>query len=171
MQTHSDSHKNRIDPNLLALDQSENFEMLVNVDLASANRLSKMTELNSENKQVSSSFEQLEQYLDLEEKQVELLERLNTLQRRKRKQQKQDWIETWVIRWIASPIAYLVPAQRREEWLGDLYEVTWEMRYKKHYPLWFVNMVNLGQSIILIISASKIQILDILKSSIKKISK
>ena len=49
---------------------------------------------------------------------VENLEKFSKLNKRLRKYKKSDPAETWASRWIASPIAYLFPPERREEWLG-----------------------------------------------------
>ncbi|AFZ26712.1 hypothetical protein Cylst_4644 [Cylindrospermum stagnale PCC 7417] len=104
---------------------------------------------------------------DLEEL-AEELEKLSKLNKRLRKYKKVEPGETWVSRWIASPIAYLFPPERREEWLGDLYEVNGEMLHKS-YPRWQVNLNNLGKTVILIISALQIKLSDLL--SFAKVSK
>lgn len=104
---------------------------------------------------------------DLEEL-AEKLEKFSKLNKRLRKYKKSEPGETWVSRWIASPIAYLFPPERREEWLGDLYEVNGEM-LNKGYPRWFVNLTNLGKTVILIISALQIKLSDLL--SLAKLSK
>lgn len=90
---------------------------------------------------------------------VENLENLSKLKKRLRKYKKSDPAETWTSRWIASPIAYLFPPERREEWLGDLYEVNWEMLHKD-YPRWLVNLNNVWKTVILVISALKIKLSD-----------
>ncbi|MEH2453535.1 hypothetical protein [Nostoc sp.] len=95
---------------------------------------------------------------DLEDS-VENLEKLSKLKKRLRKYKKSDPAETWASRWIASPIAYLFPPERREEWLGDLYEVNWEMLHKD-YPRWVVNLNNVWKTVILVISALKIRLSD-----------
>ncbi|MBD2384386.1 hypothetical protein [Cylindrospermum sp. FACHB-282] len=92
---------------------------------------------------------------------AEKLEKFSLLNKRLRKYKKSEPGETWVSRWIGSPIAYLFPPERREEWLGDLYEVNREMLHKS-YPRWQVNLNNLGKTIILIISALKIKLSDLL---------
>ncbi|WP_334741118.1 hypothetical protein [Nostoc sp.] len=93
------------------------------------------------------------------ENSVENLEKLSKLKKRLRKYKKSDPAETWASRWIASPIAYLFPPERREEWLGDLYEVNWEMLHKD-YPRLLVNLNNVWKTIILVISALKIRLSD-----------
>ena len=103
---------------------------------------------------------------DLEEL-AEKLEKFSQLNKRLRKYKKFESGETWASRWIASQIAYLFPPERREEWLGDLYEVNREMLHKG-YPRWQVNLNNLGKTVILIISALKIKLSDLL--SLGKVS-
>lgn len=78
-----------------------------------------------------------------------------------RKYKKTDPTETWSRRWVASPIAYLLPKERREEWLGDLYEVNREMLHKG-YPRWLVNVINVGRTAILVVSSLHIKLLDLL---------
>ena len=67
--------------------------------------------------------------------------------------------ETWSSRWVAEPIAALFPIGYREEWLGDLHEINWDL-VCKGYPRWLINVVNLGRTMILIISALKIKVSD-----------
>lgn len=95
---------------------------------------------------------------DLEDS-VENLEKLSKLKKKLRKYKKSEPAETWASRWIASPIAYLFPPERREEWLGDLYEVNREMLHKD-YPRWQVNLNNVLKTVILVISALKIRLSD-----------
>ncbi|WP_375469205.1 hypothetical protein [uncultured Nostoc sp.] len=90
---------------------------------------------------------------------VEYLERFSKLNKRLRKYKKSDPAETWASKWIASLIAYLFPPEVREEWLGDLYEVNWEMQHKG-YPRWLVNLNNVLKTLILVISALKIRLSD-----------
>lgn len=90
---------------------------------------------------------------------VENLEKFSKLNKRLRKYKKSDPAETWASRWIASPIAYLFPLERREEWLGDLYEVNREMLHRD-YPRWLVNLNNVWKTLILVISALKIRLSD-----------
>lgn len=94
---------------------------------------------------------------DLEEL-AQKLEKFSQLNKRLRKYKKSDSAETWASR-IASQIAYLFPSERREEWLGDLYEVNREMLHKG-YPHWQINLNNLAKTVILIISALKIRLSD-----------
>jgi hypothetical protein len=67
--------------------------------------------------------------------------------------------ETWVSRWMASPIAYIFPKERREEWLGDLYEVHREM-LEKNYPRWLVNCIDVAKIAVLLTSALQIKVMD-----------
>lgn len=83
----------------------------------------------------------------LEEKEasLRLLEKASELEKRSRKYKSFDPAETWATRWVACPIAYLFPPERREEWLGDVYESNREMLHKD-YPRWFVSAINRSYS-------------------------
>lgn len=70
-----------------------------------------------------------------------------------------DTVETWVSRWIYCPIAYLCPKERREEWLGDLYEVNSQM-IQQGYPRWLINIVDGGKALVIALSAIQIKITD-----------
>jgi len=90
---------------------------------------------------------------------LEALEKESKLQKRLRKYKKSEPAETWASRWVASPIAYLFPEERREEWLGDLYEVNREM-IRKGYGRWLVNLINVGKTVVLVLSAVQIKVSD-----------
>jgi len=102
----------------------------------------------------------LEELIEVVTAEVENLDKLSKLNKRLRKYKKFDPAETWASRWIACQIAYLFPEERREEWLGDLYEVNREMLHKG-YPRWIVNLNNLGKTVILVLSALKIKLSDL----------
>lgn len=104
-------------------------------------------------------YKLLQELLRQKQVEVELLEKASELEKRLRKYKPPDPAETWASKWVASPIAYLFPKERREEWLGDLYEVNREMLHKG-YPRWFVSITAIVRTIILIISACKIKLLD-----------
>lgn len=97
--------------------------------------------------------------IDHTEAKLDTLEKRSALEKRLRKYKSFDPAETWISRWLSSPIAYLFPEERREEWLGDLYELHREMLHKK-YPWWLINCIDLGRTIILVISALQIKISD-----------
>ena len=88
---------------------------------------------------------------------LEILEKESKLQKRLRKYKEFEPAETWASRWVAAPIAYLFPEERREEWLGDLYEVNREM-IRKGYGRWLVNLINAGRTVILVLSAIKVKL-------------
>lgn len=104
---------------------------------------------------------EIQEDIEQKEAQLKLLEKASGLEKRLRKYKESDPVETWASRWIASPVAYLFPADRREEWLGDLYEVNREMLHKD-YPRWLVNVINIGRTIIFALSALQIKITDFL---------
>ena len=67
---------------------------------------------------------------------------------------------SWSTKWLAIPVALLLPQERMEEWLGDLYQSLYLALGK--YPQWFINLMIIFQTGILIISALKIKISDLL---------
>ena len=115
----------------------------------------------------NSSLEAITKFVTKEEARIELLEKISALERRKRKYKSCDPAETWASRWVASPVAYLFPAERREEWLGDLYELNREMLHKG-YPRWFVSIINMGRTVILALSAIKIKLSDFISLEVKR---
>ena len=76
--------------------------------------------------------------------------------------QKLTFNKTWVLRWVAIPIAYLFPKKDREEWLGDLREMHHDLIVEEKYPIWVVNTITLGRTIILVWSAIEVRVLDLL---------
>lgn len=78
--------------------------------------------------------------------------------------------ELWARKWIARPVAFLFPKQKREEWEGDLDEIIdqWQKLYK--YPRWFTNIMIIVKTFILILSAIEISIKDLL-IAVKKINR
>lgn len=104
-------------------------------------------------------YKLLQELLKQKQLEVELLEKASELEKRLRKYKQSDSAETWASKWLASPIAYLLPKKRREEWLGDLYEINQEMLHKG-YPRLFVSITAIVRTIILIISSCKIKLLD-----------
>jgi hypothetical protein len=128
------------------------------------NELISVTEVSKNPPEVINDLEGLIEAATIE---VEKLENLTKLQKRLRKYKKSDYAETWASKWISSPIAYLFPEERREEWLGDLYELNREMLHKG-YHRWMVNLINIGRTIILIFSALQIKISDFLAFGYRK---
>lgn len=99
------------------------------------------------------------------------IDRLETLEKLERWLSKYTHFaptETWVSRWIAAPLAYLFPKERREEWLGDLHEVNFEM-LRKGYPRWMVNVVNIGRTVILLMSSLSIKISDLISLGLGRV--
>lgn len=88
------------------------------------------------------------------------LERRSGLENRLRKYRKSDPSETWSSRWIAAPVAYLFPKERREEWLGDLMDLHRELQ-NKDYPAWLITLIDIGTTIRLILSAIEIKLTDL----------
>jgi hypothetical protein len=76
-------------------------------------------------------------------------------------------VKTAISRWVATPIAYLFPKAHREEWLGDLYESHQEM-IEEEYPHWLINIVDILRVFVLIGSALKINLIDLISKSGRK---
>jgi hypothetical protein len=125
--------------------------------LQKANQLSQNQKESSRSS--SDRYKLLQELLKQKQVEVELLEKASELEKRLRKYKPSDPAETWGSKWFASPIAYLLPKERREEWLGDLYETNREMLHKG-YPRWLVSITAIARTIILMISACKIKLLD-----------
>jgi hypothetical protein len=100
-------------------------------------------------------------YLKKQKETVELLEEVCELEKRLRKYKSFDPIDSWSTRWVASPIAYLFPEERREEWLGDLYELNREM-LRKNYPRPILHSINVIRTGGLIVSAVQIKLSDLI---------
>jgi hypothetical protein len=71
-------------------------------------------------------------------------------------------VKTWISRWLAFPIVSLFSKDRREEWLGDLYESHQEM-INEEYPHWSINVEDVLLVLVLIGSALKINFADLIK--------
>ena len=108
------------------------------------------------------------QQLEVKKIQIHLLEEAAYLAREERKYVESEKVDTWASRWVAAPIAYLLPEEHREEWLGDLYEVNWQM-LNKGYPKLMVNVVNIGRTTILIVSSLQIKLTDLFTFGVTKI--
>jgi hypothetical protein len=98
--------------------------------------------------------------LESEEEAIKLLEKASKLEARLRRYKPSDLVDTWSIRWVASPVAYLFPESSREEWLGDLYEVN-HLMIHKGYPRWTIHLINIGKTLILIGSSIGIKLSDL----------
>ncbi|MGK7958065.1 MAG: hypothetical protein AB4063_22840 [Crocosphaera sp.] len=67
---------------------------------------------------------------------------------------------SWSTKWLVIPVILILPKERMEEWLGDLYQ-SLSLSFDK-YPQWFINGMIILKTGILIISALKIKIRDLL---------
>lgn len=85
--------------------------------------------------------------------------KLKASSHRDNKSSKNNNSEPWASRWIAVPVGYLFSKEQREEWLGDLQEIIHEMHCES-YPGWIINVICIGKTIILIVSALRIKITD-----------
>jgi hypothetical protein len=115
----------------------------------------------------SVDLKEFASFLDEQERLIQLIERESKLGKRFQKYSTFNSYETYVSRWVSAPIAYLFPEERREEWLGDLYETNQEMLHKG-YPLWMVNVNNLLKTMILVSSALEIKFKQLLPFGILK---
>lgn len=70
--------------------------------------------------------------------------------------------KTWSLRWLATPIAYLFPKDDREEWLGCLTEMHYELIEQEHYPYWLVNAITVGRILLLVWSAVEVKVLNLI---------
>jgi hypothetical protein len=77
--------------------------------------------------------------------------------------------ETWADRWVAYPVSCLFSEDQREEWMGDLYEVR-DGLIDRRYPLWLVNLIITSRTLILVISALKITVMDLLAKGFRQSS-
>lgn len=124
--------------------------------------------LSDELRQTEASFtEELSGFLKEQEAQIELYEKASELEKRGLKYRSFNPYETWASKWIACPVAYLFPKDRREECLGDLYEVNWGMQ-NNGYSRWFINVINVAQSVVWVCSAIQIKVSDLFTFRVQK---
>jgi len=102
----------------------------------------------------------IKEYLQVKEAYLEQLEKNAALDKRYRRFREPDpSTQTWASRWVACPVAYLFPEDRREEWLGDLHETNQKM-LREGYDRWAVNVNNVIRTAVLVLSALKIKLSD-----------
>jgi hypothetical protein len=118
--------------------------------------------------QLSIYLKSMEQQASQDRAEVKLLEQVSELEKIVSNYKKPNPTETWISRWFAFPIACLFPKERREEWLGDLYEVNLELLHKG-YPRWSVNLVNIGLIVILLMSGLSIKLSDLISLELGRI--
>jgi hypothetical protein len=111
-------------------------------------------------------LEEFANFLEMQETKIELFEKGAKLSKEMQKYSTNSLNETWVSHWISAPVAYLFPEERREEYLGDLYEIN--QLSHKGYPSWIVNIINLGRTAVWIFSALEIKIRNFLPLKILK---
>ncbi|MEM9008002.1 MAG: hypothetical protein AAGE59_31385 [Cyanobacteria bacterium P01_F01_bin.86] len=80
-----------------------------------------------------------------------------------------NYSETWVVKWFALPVAYLFPKSDREEWIGDLREMQYELIVENRYPKWVVSAITIMRTFLLVGAAIEIKVL-MLVSHIRGIS-
>jgi hypothetical protein len=77
--------------------------------------------------------------------------------------------KTWADRWVAYPVICLFSEDQREEWIGDLYEVR-DGLIDRGYPRWLVNLIITGRTLILVVSALKITVMELLSKGFRQSS-
>jgi hypothetical protein len=77
--------------------------------------------------------------------------------------------ETWADRWVAYPVSCLFSKDQREEWIGDLYERRNNL-INRRYPRWLVNLIITSCTLILVVSALKITVMDLLAKGFRQSS-
>jgi hypothetical protein len=130
-------------------------ESAINQEETSISHIKQKLELVTDGDEIA----QVERELEIEEKKLDLRDKANRLDRRKRRSHPPESTNTWANRWIATPVAYLCPKERREEWLGDLYEIHQDLSRQKN-SRWLVNIIVLGKISLFVISALKIKVSD-----------
>lgn len=63
--------------------------------------------------------------------------------------------KSWTTRWLAIPVALILPKDRREEWLGDLYDL-YNNKIVQKYPPFVANLIVICRTLVLIGSAIEI---------------
>lgn len=107
----------------------------------------------------TEKMENVRQVVSEQECNAYLLKELSDINKKVKRYDSNPVSETVISKWLAFPLASLLPKDRREEWLGDLYESQQEMINKK-YPNWFINIVDILRVIVLIASGLKIKLSD-----------
>jgi hypothetical protein len=77
--------------------------------------------------------------------------------------------KTWADRWVAYPVSCLFSEDQREEWIEDLYEVR-DGLIDRGYPRWLVNLIITSRTLILVASALKITVMDLLSKGFRQSS-
>lgn len=75
--------------------------------------------------------------------------------------------ESWEMKWFSRPLAYLIPKDDREEWLGDLVEARHEL-LKAGYPRWIASLITVAKSGLLVWSLIRIRYQDLVSPSVRK---
>jgi hypothetical protein len=111
-------------------------------------------------------LEEFANFLEMQKTKIELFEKGSKLAKKIRRYSTNSLDETWASHWISAPVAYLFSEERREEYLGDLYEIN-QLSYKG-YPLWIVNIIILGRTAVWGFSALEIKFKNFLPLKILK---
>ena len=68
--------------------------------------------------------------------------------------------DLWAIRWVGTPIGYLLSPDEREEWIGDLKEIQYRMLCADRYPIRFVNVIISAKCLCLVVSKIRCLIVE-----------
>jgi hypothetical protein len=75
--------------------------------------------------------------------------------------------EPWEMKWFSRPLAYLLPRDDREEWLGDLVETRHDL-IKEGYPKWVASLITVAKSGLLVWSLIRIRYQDLVSPAERK---
>lgn len=107
-------------------------------------------------------------FLDAVEQQLDNLDRAAKLRQRSWQYEPPDTAKMPAVYWFAAPISRFFAKDRREEWMGDLLETN-ERDLQGGYPRWYINLLTIARTVVLILSAIQIYWIDKLNTFFQKI--
>jgi hypothetical protein len=106
--------------------------------------------------------------LDAVEQQLDNLDRAAKLRQRSWQYEPPDTAKMPAVHWFAAPISRFFAKDRREEWMGDLLE-TIEQDLQRGYQRWFINLLTVARTVLLVLSAIQIYWIDKLNTFFQQI--
>jgi hypothetical protein len=106
--------------------------------------------------------------LDAVEQQLDNLDRAAKLRQRSWQYEPPDTAKMPAVHWFAWPISRFFPKDRREDWMGNLLEIN-EKDLQMGYQRWYVNLLTVAHTVVLILSAIQIYWIDKLNTFFQKI--
>jgi hypothetical protein len=106
--------------------------------------------------------------LDAVEQQLDNLDRAAKLRQRSWQYEPPDTAKMPAVYWFAAPISRFFAKDRREEWMGDLLETN-ERDLQGGYPRWYINLLTIARTVVLVLSAIRIYWIDKLNTFFQKI--